>query len=98
MTSLPAQAIEALEKALVSEYVDRKLVCDALTLLRAGQSSIRADALEEAAKVAEKWSTAQALRLACGEMTAQELRTALAVVNGIVSRIRALKENASGNG
>ncbi len=47
-------------------------------------------ALEEAAKAADQWGKHQEILLRCGEMTAQELRTAVAVANGIAAAIRAL--------
>lgn len=48
------------------------------------------DGVEAAAKVAASWTDPSGPRLRCGEMTAQEMRTARAVANGIVSSIRSL--------
>ena len=43
---------------------------------------------ERDAKFGDAWDNPQALRLAAGEMTAQETRTARAVARGIASAIR----------
>lgn len=43
---------------------------------------------ERCAKFADAWDSPSALRLAAGEMTAQEMRTARAVARGIASAIR----------
>lgn len=52
----------------------------------------RNTALEEAAQRGDAWSVPSNIRLAAGEMTAQEMRTAQAVARGIASAIRALKQ------
>ena len=44
--------------------------------------------LEEAAEIVDRWSNRQELLLRCGEMTVQELRTAVAVAKGIATMIR----------
>ncbi|WP_137390853.1 hypothetical protein [Rhodoligotrophos defluvii] len=54
------------------------------------REQIRREALEEAAEAADQWGRHQELLLRCGEMTAQELRTAVAVANGISRAIRTL--------
>lgn len=55
-------------------------------------SSVRKAALEAAAKIVERWSTADKLRLHCGEMTAQEVQTVLAICGVHAEAIRALIE------
>lgn len=58
----------------------------------------REEALEEAALECEgiaKGDT-QYLRLHCGEMSAQEVRTVRAVLKWMANRIRALKEHPHG--
>ncbi len=55
----------------------------------------RAKAFEEAAQMAASWRKPSVVKLAIGEMTAQELRTAQAVAAGIESAIRSRAE--SGN-
>lgn len=47
-------------------------------------------ATSDAAATAHAWSEPQVLRLHAGEMTGQEMRTARAIMAGIVARIRAL--------
>ena len=47
-------------------------------------------AFEVAALQAEKWKQPSYLKLHAGEMTAQEMRTALAVAGGIAAQLRAL--------
>lgn len=54
-------------------------------------SAVRDEVLEEAAKRGDAWDSPSALRLAAGEMTAQELRTARAVARGIAAAIRSMK-------
>lgn len=55
------------------------------------------------AEVASRWQEPEALKLAAGEMTAQELRTAIAVLGAVERGIRALttdqgeKEQADGS-
>lgn len=51
----------------------------------------RADALEEALAAIALWQSPSHVRLHAGEMTAQEMRSVQAVLGGIASRIRALK-------
>jgi hypothetical protein len=43
---------------------------------------------DRCAKFADAWDSPSALRLAAGEMTAQEMRTARAVARGIAAAIR----------
>ena len=43
---------------------------------------------ERCAKIGEKWSGADHIRLHAGEMTAQELRSVRAVVRSIVAELR----------
>lgn len=50
--------------------------------------------LEAAARCSDQWSKPEAIKLAAGEMTAQELRTAIAVGKGIATAIRRLAEEA----
>lgn len=52
---------------------------------------------EEGARCADQWSSPAAVRLAAGELTAQELRTAQAVARGIAAAIRALASKEAGN-
>lgn len=47
---------------------------------------------ERCAKMADAWERPDALRLAAGEMTAQEMRTARAVAKGIAAAIRSLPD------
>lgn len=47
--------------------------------------------LERAAERGDAWDSPQALLLAAGEMTAQEIRTARAVARGIAAAIRAME-------
>ena len=54
-------------------------------------SPARDEALEEAAQRADSWTKPDVVKLAAGEMTAQELRTAIAVAKGIAAAIRARK-------
>lgn len=49
------------------------------------------DDIELAAQVADEWSKPQSMLLHAGEMTAQELRTAIAVAIGIAAAIRNLQ-------
>lgn len=49
------------------------------------------EGLEMAAKRVEEWLDTPALLLACGEMTAQEIRTAKAVLKQRAAAIRSLK-------
>ena len=44
---------------------------------------------DRAAKIAQHWTHPDTLRLHAGEMTAQELRTVVAVLNGVTAAIRA---------
>ena len=46
-------------------------------------------ATERAAQIAQHWTRPDTLRLHAGEMTAQELRTVVAVLNGVIAAIRA---------
>lgn len=55
------------------------------------EAAIRA-AHERAALCADSWSKTQQLLMHAGELTAQELRTAVAVAKGIAAAIRALPE------
>lgn len=48
----------------------------------------RREGMEEAAFMAEAWQRPSTVKLAAGEMSAQELRTAIAVAGGISSAIR----------
>lgn len=61
----------------------------------AGAEKHRDDPVEACAAIADAWSRKDALRLACGEMTAQELRTAQAVARAIAADIRRLKPDAA---
>lgn len=56
--------------------------------IAAALAEARAEEREEAAKMADQWSRPSALRLAAGEMTAAELRTAQAVARGLAAAIR----------
>ena len=60
------------------------------TILRAAVEAERA----ACAAIVRQWSTADELRLRCGEMTAQEVRTVLAVLKGIAAAIAARAEAA----
>jgi len=62
----------------------------------AALATARNGALEEAAAAADQWKRHQDVLLRCGEMTAQEMRTALAVAGGIAAAIRALKGGGHG--
>lgn len=53
-------------------------------------SSTREEGLKEAAKIADFWTKPNNVRLQAGEMTAQEMRTVIAVVTAIRDTIRAL--------
>ena len=44
---------------------------------------------ERCATIAQHWTHPDTLRLHAGEMTAQELRTVVAVLNGVIAAIRA---------
>lgn len=57
------------------------------TIYAAGFEAARTAVIE---RIADSWSTSSNLRLRCGEMTAQEMRTVKAVVAGITADIRAL--------
>lgn len=48
--------------------------------------------LEDAAKVADEWSDTGTMLLRAGEMTAQEKRTAKAIVTSVATAIRQMKE------
>ncbi|MGB3833747.1 MAG: hypothetical protein WA975_18000 [Mesorhizobium sp.] len=52
--------------------------------------------LERAAERGDAWDSPQALLLAAGEMTAQEIRTARAVARGIAAAIRAMEVKHDG--
>lgn len=54
--------------------------------------------IEAAAARAYQWARPQELRLRCGEMTAQEMRTALAVARGIAATIRHIRALAPQDG
>lgn len=56
---------------------------------------IRNDALEEAARVADRWAIPSYMKLKAGEMSAQEVRTAKAIASGIASEISAIKKMAT---
>ena len=57
----------------------------------------RIAALEEAAGVVEMWvNDRPAMLLACGEMSAQEIRTVRAVMKNRIAAIRAFKEKNDG--
>lgn len=56
--------------------------------------AIIGEVLERAAQCADQWSVPSNVKLAAGEMTAQELRTAQAVAGGIAAALRALAEEA----
>ena len=45
-------------------------------------------ATDRAAKIAQHWTHPDTLRLHAGEMTAQELRTVVAVLNVVIAAIR----------
>jgi len=55
---------------------------------------VEREAYERAANSIAQWSTAQSIRLCAGEMTAQEMRTAKAVLGGVERRVRALSPEA----
>lgn len=61
------------------------LVCGAMASTTA--AAVKAER-ERCAGLADQWSKTGDLLLRCGEMTAQELRTAKAVANGIAAAIR----------
>lgn len=86
--------IEAAARAMMSaeEWSSFWDENDAKRLVVAAAPLIEAAALERAAKVAEEWLSHGTMQLRAGEMTAQELRTAKAVVSAICATIRALKE------
>lgn len=75
----------------ISRYETLADVPEVAELIR--QSELRAyqRGVEDAASLADEWTDPQALKLAAGEMTAQEERTALAVASGLGRRIRNLK-------
>lgn len=92
-----AARIEALEAevkqtpAAVREVIAKSLHAGHVILSPDEVRGIRDEALEEAAKRGDAWDNPSSLRLAAGEMTAQELRTARAVARGITTAIRSLK-------
>ena len=51
-----------------------------------GEECYRA-ATDRAAQIAQRWTHPDTLRLHAGEMTAQELRTVVAVLNGVIAEI-----------
>jgi hypothetical protein len=48
--------------------------------------------IEEASDICDDWSMPQTMKLHAGEMSAQELRTAIAVLSGVKAAIRRLAE------
>jgi hypothetical protein len=48
--------------------------------------------IEEAVDICDDWSMPQTMKLHAGEMSAQELRTAIAVLSGVKAAIRRLAE------
>lgn len=54
------------------------------------------EAIERCASIADEWSKPDVLRLAAGEMTTQEMRTAQAVARGIAAAIRSLAGERKG--
>lgn len=75
-----------------SVFVQREIAAEAII---AADQQARDRALEEARLKAAAWKRADAIKLAVGEMTAQELRTAQAVAGGIERAIDALKSTPS---
>jgi hypothetical protein len=59
--------------------------------LETGTAAVRAETVEQCAKINEEWMKADALLLACGEMSAQEIRTVKAVLAARAAAIRSLK-------
>ena len=51
-----------------------------------------ADAIERMVAKVEQWAKPSVIRLAAGEMTAQEMRTVQAVVRGIAADLRFIRE------
>lgn len=77
------------EDQYIREDHAARMLEDAISRIQSDRDAIRAEAIEEAAQAAAAWRVPQNLRLAAGEMTAQELRTAQAVARGIEAAIRA---------
>lgn len=65
------------------------VVFESLSVFAAFVERIRAEEQERAAVKADAWSVPDNVKLAAGEMTLQELRTAQAVARGIAAAIRA---------
>ena len=74
------------------EYPIRDAIKTYLSLARPGLEAGKAEESmrERAGRCAGSWSQPSALKLAAGEMSAQELRTAVAVAKGIEAAIREL--------
>jgi hypothetical protein len=94
----PHPSADGIERVL-SELIDKiapgldsgDIVADARTAsIALDRPNSAAQMLDKAIACAESWTRADAIKLAAGEMTAQELRTAQAVARGIAAAIRHL--------
>lgn len=88
--------VEAAVRAVMADVPDEadSTVCERMEqwtrgVLRDAAPIIIAAEREACAAYADQWSKPQVVKLAAGEMTAQELRTAQAVAKGIAAAIRA---------
>lgn len=103
MLRTAADAIEALQAQLTANIHEVSRLASAgnevtakLIAAEARIQTIRAETKEEALKMIAPWKNQAELRLRVGEMTAQEKRTAVAIITAIEASIRALPDQASG--
>ncbi len=82
----PDEQVEILPEGEVTTASSKDELVDAIA---AALAAARQEERDACADIAHQWQRPSAIKMAAGEMTAQELRTAQAVARGIESAIRA---------
>lgn len=92
-----AAEIDRLRKELAEARHDATMWERNAEDMRNRLTEARYKALDEADRAIEPFTRRQELLMRCGEMTKQEMRTALSVANGIIRTVRALSEKDTTN-
>ena len=94
----PDERVDTLDKALEATTKDYLEALDKVEDLENRLATIEQETVERCAAMVDSWSKPSVVRLAAGEMTAQELRTAQAVAKGIAAGIRSAITSPDGKG